>query len=146
MTAYPFDNRSHLRVVRSSAKSKKLLLAKPFFWRSLLVIVCGLAWIGILSINDENVFSQASEVIFSLRGIFLMFLALVMALLSTLLVNKETRFKDEVIFAFLIFLMAGLAEVWGMGMRPVFLPATTMVVYILAKIWIEFWLKAEKIK
>ena len=146
MTAYPFDNRSHLRVVRPSLKRKRLLLAKSYFWRSLLVIVCGLAWIGILSINDESAFVQAGDVIFSLQGVFLMFLALVMALLSTLVATKATRFKDEALFAFLIFLMAGLAEVWGMKMRPVFLPATTMVIYVLAKIWIDFWLKAEKIK
>lgn len=122
-----------------SFKKRKREILRRALWQSGLVLIGATTWISLFRINDPLAFSEAWKSMISIQGVFLSCLAIMAGIISHALVgNRQYRVVDEALFAFILIIMAGLAEAWGMGLRPAFLPALVMVVYLMTKIWMNY--------
>ncbi len=117
-------------------KRKKTNLLKKALWQSGLVLIGVTAWVALFKINDDLAFSEAWKSMISIQGLFVAFLAVVTGIISNLVIGQ--KITDEVIIIFILVLVAGLIEAWGMRLEPVFLPALIIIVYLETKIWINY--------
>lgn len=106
--------------------------------QSAVVLTGAFAWIALFRINDPLALSEAWKSMISMQGIFLAFMGFVAGIISHILISSRYRIVDEALIAFLLIMMAGLAEAWGMGLRPAFLPALIMVIYLQTKVWMSY--------
>lgn len=129
-----------------SLKRKKTSILRKALVRSGLVLIGAATWIALFRINDPLAFSEAWKSVISMQGIFLAFMGLIAGIVSYLLIDSRYRIVDEALIAFFLIILAGLAEAWGMGLRPAFLPALIMVVYLMTKIWMNYGNEIKLIK
>ncbi len=142
--ATPFKKYGHLTLKKSSVQEKKRRALKRALGLSFLVIIGALIWVTLFLIKDPGAIKEAWKVIFSLPSLFLIFLAIIIAIIMHLITKINTWLRDEIIVFSLLFIMAGIAEIWSTGMeRPTFLPVVIGSAYLTTKIWISFAKKSE---
>ncbi|NCN21937.1 hypothetical protein GW934_00390 [Candidatus Falkowbacteria bacterium] len=129
-------------------KKRRGSILKKALFQSVLVLTGAFAWIALFRINDPCVLNDdVFKSVISLQGVFLVFAGLIAGTVSHILMsNNSSRIINEALIAFILIIIAGLIEAWGMGMKPAFLPALIMVVYLLVKIWMNYSDKTEFIK
>lgn len=118
-------------------KRKKTNLLKKTLWQSGLILIGTMLWIALFRINDNLAFNEAWESIISIQGLFVGFLTMATGIISNLVIGQN-KIMDEVVITFVLVLIAGLTEAWGIGLRPGFLPTLTITVYLETKIWINY--------
>ena len=124
-------------------KKIKTIILRRALLQSGLVLIGATTWIALFRINDPLAFSEAWKSILSIQGVFLSCLAMMAGIISHLFIGKKNKIIDEALIAFILIMMAGFAEAWGMGLRPAFLPALIMVVYLMTRVWINYNTEAK---
>lgn len=119
-------------------KKKENGLLRKALWQSSLVLLGVTTWVVLFRINDNLAFEEAWKSIISIQGLFVASLAITTGVISNLFIGNRYRVMDEVLISFILILVAGLIEAWGLGLRPAFLPALMILFYLTVKIWANY--------